>query len=132
MPGRSLYEDRADRCRLVGTPLPLPPPGLQLSPQNLGTTRSLRSGSFPFVSPSSLAHWFANLTGPNSNPHKALLSKPLQQLGFSKDSLRLGHMPIPGPVSPATALGTILLCTHPLITAVTLAPGAMLGMYHVR
>lgn len=112
--------------------MPLPPPGLQLSPQNLGTTRPLRSGSFPFVSPSCLAHWLANLTGPKSNPHGVLLSRPLQQLGLSKDSWRLGHTPIPGPVSPATALGTILLCTHPLITAVTLAPGAMLGLYHVR
>ena len=112
--------------------MPLPPPGLQPSRQNLGTSRPLRSGSFPFVSPSSLARWFANLTGPKSNPHGVLLSKPLQQLGFSKDSLRLGHTPILGPVSPATVLGMILLCTHPLITAVTLAPGAMLGMYHVR
>ena len=87
---------------------------LQLPPQSFGTARPLHVGSFPCVSPSHLAHWFANFTGPKSNPRRVPLSKPLQWLGFSRESLSLALVPVLGSISPTPVSCAILLLYTPL------------------
>lgn len=125
-----LYEHRADRCRQVDEHVQSV--GLQLSPESFGTTRPLCGACLsPCVSPSHLAHWFANFTGPKSNPRRVPLSKPLQRLVFSRESLTLGLVPILAP-SPQPPCHVRFCChTHPSIPAVTVTPGTMLGMYYV-
>ena len=107
-----LCEHRADRCRQVDAHVHSV--GLQLSPESFGTTGPCVGPVFPPVFLPLIWLWFANFTEPKSNPRGVPLSKPLQRLVFSRESLTLGLVPILGAVSPTSMSCAILLLYTPL------------------